>query len=106
MLVGRDRERRHIQRVIPRARTGESATLALLGESGIGKTALLDYAAERAQGMRVLRTRGVESESEVPFGFAARAAAPGIGAARGTAGEHALGRLLPLDNDGAERPPA
>jgi predicted ATPase len=41
--------------------------LALVGEPGIGKTALLDYAAERAGGMRVLRARGVESEAEIPF---------------------------------------
>ena len=32
--------------------------LALVGEPGIGKTALLDYAAGRADGMRVLRARG------------------------------------------------
>ena len=49
------------------ARLGRSAVLAIVGEPGIGKTALLDYAAERAAGMRVLRARGVESETEVPF---------------------------------------
>ena len=68
MLVGRDRERRRIDDLMDRARAGESATLALVGESGIGKTALLDQAAERAEGMRVLRARGIESEAEVPFG--------------------------------------
>ncbi len=67
MLVGRDRERRHVDCALARARSGESATLALVGEPGIGKTALLDHAAERAAGMRLLRARGVESEARIPF---------------------------------------
>jgi len=57
MLLGRDHERHEIEKALARARSGASATLALVGETGIGKTALLDYAAERATGMRVLRAR-------------------------------------------------
>ena len=67
MLIGRESERAQIERVLASARSGESATLALVGEAGIGKTALLDYAAERAVGMRVLRARGIESEAQIPF---------------------------------------
>ena len=63
MLVGREREREEIDRVLERARSGESATLALVGEGGIGKTMLLDHAAQRAAGMRILRARGIESEA-------------------------------------------
>jgi ATP/maltotriose-dependent transcriptional regulator MalT len=37
------------------------------GEAGIGKTALLADARERATHMRVLAARGIESESELPF---------------------------------------
>ena len=37
------------------------------GEAGIGKTALLDYVAERASGCRLARLRGVESEREFAF---------------------------------------
>ncbi len=49
------------------ARRGHSAALVLRGEPGIGKSALLEYAAERAQGCRVLRATGVEWEMELPF---------------------------------------
>jgi hypothetical protein len=39
----------------------------ICGETGVGKTALLDAAAERADGMRVLRVSGVEDVSERPY---------------------------------------
>jgi len=68
MLLGRADERREIEQALRRARSGVSAVLALAGEPGIGKTALLGYAAERTAGMRLLRARGIESEAQVPFG--------------------------------------
>jgi len=68
MLLGREHERHEIEKALDRARSGVSATLVLVGDPGIGKTALLDYAAERATGMRVLRARGIESEAQIPFG--------------------------------------
>ncbi|HYK26910.1 MAG TPA: AAA family ATPase [Streptosporangiaceae bacterium] len=67
MLLGRDLERHEIEATLAKARSGESAALALVGEPGIGKTALLDYAAECAVGMRLLRARGIESEAYIPF---------------------------------------
>ena len=54
--------------------------LALAGEAGIGKTELLGYALEQADGMRVLRTRGVESEAEVPFAALADLIRPALAA--------------------------
>src|SRR5260370_16473153 len=68
MLVGRDLERREVEKALARARSGTSATLALVGEPGIGKTALLDDAADHAAGMQLLRARGIESEAQIPFG--------------------------------------
>jgi DNA-binding CsgD family transcriptional regulator len=67
MLLGRNDERLALDRLLSEARTGHSGVLALVGEPGIGKTALLGYAHERAAGMRVLRARGVESEAAIPF---------------------------------------
>ena len=37
------------------------------GEPGVGKSALLDYVAEKASGCRVARTAGVQSEMELAF---------------------------------------
>jgi len=69
MLLGRDRERQELEAVLAGGRLNRSGVLVLTGESGIGKTALLDHAAALAgeAGMRVLRARGIESEARVPF---------------------------------------
>src|SRR4051794_2824269 len=67
MLLGRERELRAIQQLLDAAREGRSSVLALVGEPGIGKSALLDAAATAAGGMRVLRARGVVSEAQIPF---------------------------------------
>jgi DNA-binding CsgD family transcriptional regulator len=66
-LVGRERERAAIGRLIEVSARGESSCLVLRGEAGIGKTALLTYAAARGGGGTVLRTAGVESESDLAF---------------------------------------
>ena len=68
MLLGRTDEQREIEQALARARSGVSAVLALSGEPGIGKTALLGYAAGQTAGMRLLRARGIESEAQIPFG--------------------------------------
>ena len=53
--------------LIEAARAGRGAALMLTGESGIGKTALLDHAAGTAAGLIVTRVTGVESETELPY---------------------------------------
>ena len=41
--------------------------LVIRGEAGVGKTALLESLIAGADGLTVLRTRGVESEAELPY---------------------------------------
>src|SRR3954469_1222101 len=67
MLHGRRHECEQIDALLAAARAGRSGALVLSGEAGIGKSALLAYAADRADGLRVLRGSGIESESEFPF---------------------------------------
>jgi len=69
MLVGRSAETEAVDRLLGRARDGHSGVLVVRGEAGIGKSALLEYAADRAGAMTVLRAVGIEAESE--FAFAA-----------------------------------
>src|SRR5258708_14933687 len=66
-LLDRHGERAVLDGVLDQARWGSSAVLVVRGEPGIGKTALLDYAAGRAVGFRVIRAWGVESEMELAF---------------------------------------
>jgi DNA-binding CsgD family transcriptional regulator len=79
MLLGRDREREAIDRRLEDARRGRGSSLAVVGEPGIGKTALLDDAAARADGMVVLRARGIESEAQVPFAGLLELLRPALG---------------------------
>lgn len=77
-LVGRERERRTVDRLLAAARSGSSGALVVVGEAGIGKTELLAHAESVAAGtqMRVLHTVGVESESDLPFGGLSRLLRP------------------------------
>jgi DNA-binding NarL/FixJ family response regulator len=67
VLHGRGLECARIEDLIASTRDGESGSLVLRGEAGIGKSALLAHAADLATGMRVLRGTGIETESELPF---------------------------------------
>jgi DNA-binding CsgD family transcriptional regulator len=68
VLYGRKKEQQAISRLVDRARAGQSGVLAIVGEAGMGKSALLEYAEQQALAMRVLRARGVQSEARIPFG--------------------------------------
>jgi DNA-binding CsgD family transcriptional regulator len=76
MLIGRSDEQRRIRRQLVGADRGESGVLLVIGEPGIGKTALLEYGAGLAQGWTVLRARGTENEAELPFAGLAELLAP------------------------------
>ncbi|MFN8111546.1 MAG: ATP-binding protein, partial [Thermoleophilia bacterium] len=67
MLVGRDTERRVLRRVVNEAHAGRGGAVALIGEPGIGKSALLEDLASGITGLSVLRARGVVTEARVPF---------------------------------------
>ncbi len=66
-LQGRSGEHAHLDRLLEDVRGGKSAVLVIRGEAGVGKTALLRHAAERALGFRVVQIAGVESEMELPY---------------------------------------
>src|SRR5262249_1409802 len=67
MLVGREAEQRTLDALLDSARDERGSALVLRGEPGIGKTALLEYAAGRARDMTILRCIGIEAEHELPF---------------------------------------
>jgi hypothetical protein len=66
-LIGRRSECRGLDGLVAAARAGESRVPVVRGEPGVGKTALLDHAVERASGCRVARATGVQSEMEQAF---------------------------------------
>jgi len=68
MLLGRVLETRTIDQLVAGARLGEAAALVVLGEPGVGKTALLEETvAGLGEDVRVLRATGVETEQELAF---------------------------------------
>jgi DNA-binding CsgD family transcriptional regulator len=67
MLWGRRQQCEALDGLLAEVRAGRSQTLVLRGEAGIGKTALLGYAAETAQDFQLARAEGIESEMELPF---------------------------------------
>ena len=78
-LRGRRRERETLDRLLAGARVGQSQVLVMSGEAGVGKTALLDYLAEQADGCRILRVVGVESEMELAFAGLHQLCSPMLG---------------------------
>ncbi|MFJ4670807.1 AAA family ATPase [Kitasatospora purpeofusca] len=85
MLYGRAAEEGQLRSLLRGAAEGASGALVVHGEAGIGKTALLEHLAAEATGAvpaagggaaggacgpataRVLRTTGIEAETELPF---------------------------------------
>jgi len=67
LLRGRAKECEVLDTQLQRVADGHSGVLVLRGEAGIGKSALLDYAAERAAQCEIARAIGVESEMELAY---------------------------------------
>ena len=105
-LHGREAELQAIESALDGARAGDFRALAIAGEAGIGKTALLDAAIAGAEerGMLVVNGRAAEHERTVPFALvvdalddqAVRVAGPRLAAAGAE-----LGAVLPSAADEA-----
>ena len=68
LIVGRDDELLHLRDFVDQLRI-QGQPLLLSGDAGVGKTMLLDAAAQyaRSQGCRVVRAAGVEFEAGISF---------------------------------------
>ena len=75
-LMGRARECALLDGLVGAIRQGESRSLVLRGEAGIGKTALLEYLIESASDLTVVRAVGVESEMELAYASLHQLCAP------------------------------
>jgi DNA-binding CsgD family transcriptional regulator len=75
-LVGREDEQRQLGLLLGHARNGQGGSLLVLGEPGIGKTALLSAASATADAMRVLHVAGFESEAAIPYAAVQRLCIP------------------------------
>ena len=76
VLHDRRDERKVLGRLLEAVRGGQSRVLAVWGEPGVGKTALLEYVINSASGFRVVRAVGVESEMELAFAALQQLCAP------------------------------
>jgi DNA-binding CsgD family transcriptional regulator len=76
VLHGRRVEREALERLLAAVLGGQSRVLVVCGESGVGKTALVESAIGAASGFRVLRAVGIESEIELPFAALHQLCAP------------------------------
>jgi DNA-binding CsgD family transcriptional regulator len=66
-LLGREREREVLGRLLEAARGGRGGVLVVHGEPGVGKTALLESVIEAGRDFRIDQTIGVEGEMELPY---------------------------------------
>jgi DNA-binding CsgD family transcriptional regulator len=75
-LAGRRTECDILDQFVVAVRGGASRALVVHGEAGVGKTALVQYAAEHADGCRVVRAVGVQTEMELAFATLHQLCAP------------------------------
>jgi DNA-binding CsgD family transcriptional regulator len=66
-LTDRRSERQALDRLVQAVTSGQSRSLVVRGDPGVGKTVLLDYLAGQGQGCRVARAVGVQTEMELAF---------------------------------------
>src|SRR3954468_10779948 len=75
-MVGRTEEQARLTQLLQAALEGRSGTLLLHGPAGIGKTELLRHAEAQASDFEVLKARGIETESDIPFAGLAELVTP------------------------------
>ena len=75
-LRGRSSECETLRALISTVRSGSCQVTVLRGEAGVGKSALLGYAAELASGFRAIRVAGVESDMELAYAGLQQLCAP------------------------------
>ena len=75
-LWGRTSECALLDDLVSAVRRGESRSLVLRGEAGIGKTALLEHLIASASDLTVVRAVGVESEMELAYASLHQLCAP------------------------------
>src|ERR1700756_5508401 len=77
-LLGREREREVLDRLLEAAREGHGGVLTVYGEPGVGKTALLEYAIEAGADFRPARAVGVEGEMDLAFAALQQLCSPSL----------------------------
>ena len=75
-LVDRDAERGELDSLLRALRRGQSGSLVIRGEAGVGKTALLEYLTQRAADCRVISVTAVQWEVELAFAALHQLCAP------------------------------
>jgi DNA-binding CsgD family transcriptional regulator len=78
-LWGRAQECVLLDELVSSIRRGESRSLVLRGEAGIGKTALLEHLVDSAGDLSIARATGIESEMELAFAGLHQLCAPLLG---------------------------
>jgi DNA-binding CsgD family transcriptional regulator/tetratricopeptide (TPR) repeat protein len=66
-LLGRRNECEALDRLLTEALAGRSGVIVLRGEAGVGKSALLQYLSDQADGWHSVTAVGVESEMELAY---------------------------------------
>ena len=82
-LLDRTVETGALEGVLAAVRDGLSGVLVLRGEAGVGKTALLDWAAGQAGDMQVARVAGAEDEMDMGFAGLHQLLVPFLGGLEG-----------------------
>src|SRR5260370_42007699 len=81
-LYGRRLECAVLDELVGQVRRGRGTVLVLRGDAGVGKAAVLEYAAGRARGCRLARATGVPAGGELAFAGVPQWWAPVLNRAR------------------------